>query len=685
MFKYELQSVNAGKGVEHWSEISFNPVYNNYQISGIACYSRDITERKLDEKRIKQSEARLKEAQQIANVGNWEYDYLHNTRFWSDELFQIFGLDRNTIIPSIEEFMRFVHPEDTQRVRESISASTQALEASSFSFRFFKRDGSLRYGYSERKYDLDKEGNIIRFYGIIQDITAQRLAEEKILRSESKLNLAQAIGHVGSWELENKTNIISLSDEACRILGLTTLQNKLPKEEWISFIHPSDIEMLEKKFYECKVNLTDVFIEHRIVLTDGTEKYVHSEIKSTVDANGNYNGMDGTIQDVTEKRKAAQLIIQSESRLAEAQKLAKVGNWEKDLVNSKILWSAETFRIFELNAFDYSDSHPDILDFVHPDEQERVHLAFESSSPNAAINFIEHRIVTPSGKVKYVEERWQLVQDKKGEIIRIAGTCQDITDRKKAEQKIHELNEDLELKVVQRTNQLEAANKELESFSYSVSHDLRAPLRSISGFTEVLMQSYSDQLDEKGQHYMKTIVDNTAKMGKLIDHLLTFSRLGKKILTKRMLHMNELIQSVFAELQTQPYAKNCNLITHTLLPVYADYELIHQVLINLLGNALKYSSKREKPLVEVNSYSEKGKTVYAIKDNGAGFDMQYYDKLFAVFQRLHSVKEFDGTGVGLSIAQRIIAKHEGEIWAEGKVNEGATFYFSLPDKQEQLN
>jgi len=225
---------------------------------------------------------------------------------------------------------------------------------------------------------------------------------------------------------------------------------------------------------------------------------------------------------------------------------------------------------------------------------------------------------------------------------------------------------------------LAISNKELDSFSYSVSHDLRAPLRAIVGYSNILIEDYGDKLDDEGKRTLNVIMKNVLKMGQLIDDLLAFSRIGKQNIIRVNVDMNLLVNSIDAELKIQQPNK-IELNIKSLLNTKCDSSMIKQVMTNLISNALKYSGKKEKSNVEIGSYTENNNNIYYVKDNGVGFDMKYYDKLFGVFQRLHSANEFEGTGVGLALVQRIINKHGGKVWAEAKVDEGATFYFSLPN------
>ncbi len=232
--------------------------------------------------------------------------------------------------------------------------------------------------------------------------------------------------------------------------------------------------------------------------------------------------------------------------------------------------------------------------------------------------------------------------------------------------------------------QLKIINSELEAFTYSVSHDLRAPLRSIDGFAQVLQDKYVDKLDDEAKRYMSIVMNNAKKMAQLIDDLLMFSRLGKQTLQKTMLDMNEIVHVVCAELIKPQDIQKIELKIQQLPTVSGDRSMIKQVFANLIGNSIKYSSKKEQQIIEIGYNVKNNETVYYVKDNGAGFNMEYYDKLFGVFQRLHSAKDFEGTGVGLSIVHRILTKHGGNVWAESKVNEGATFYFSLP-KEDKID
>ena len=257
----------------------------------------------------------------------------------------------------------------------------------------------------------------------------------------------------------------------------------------------------------------------------------------------------------------------------------------------------------------------------------------------------------------------------------------EMAERRQADDERVRLNAELEQRVADRTAQLEAANKELEGFSYSVSHDLRAPLRAIVGFSRLLVEDHRAQLDAEAQRKIDVIQGEAGRMGRLIDELLAFSRLGRKSIQMSDLDMTELARETFTALASQHEGASAEFQLGLLPQATGDRILVGQVWANLLSNALKFSSKRERPRIEVSAISDEREHVYFVRDNGAGFDPRYRAKLFGVFQRLHNSSEFPGTGVGLALVERIVVRHGGRVWADGRPGEGATFYFTLPKEQ----
>ena len=407
---------------------------------------------------------------------------------------------------------------------------------------------------------------------------------------------------------------------------------------------------------------------------DGSSFIAHGLATAVLGENGRIIGYQSAVLDVTEPKRAADF-------------LRLVVNSIPDLVfwkdrNSVYLGCNNAFA--QAAGVDCPDQIAGKTDYDLSWKKEESDFFVAVDRQVMESNQARYHIIEPQlradGQQTWLETSKVPLHDEQDQVIGILGTYLDITERKQAEDDIRQLNATLDQRVGERTAQLELVVNELDAFSYSVSHDLRAPLRAVDGFSRILADDFAVQLDDEGRRILGVIRNETQRMGQLIDDLLAFSRLGRQQFVAERIEMQALAQEVFDGLAAQEPGQHLKLELQALPPARGSQAMIRQVWVNLIGNAIKFTHGRELGEIEIGAQAgEDGGTVYFVKDNGAGFDMQYADKLFGVFQRLHTQQEFAGTGVGLALVQRIVQRHGGRVWADAAVERGATFYFTLPN------
>ena len=388
------------------------------------------------------------------------------------------------------------------------------------------------------------------------------------------------------------------------------------------------------------------------------------------------NARIAVINDITERKRTEKALQESEVKYRRIVDTANEGICTLDQETRTTLVNA---RMAEILGFQDKEMLVGklVTDFMFEEDIPDHYNRIKNRKKGIFENY-ERRFRRKDGQTVWTFVSATTIFDDHHHFIGTVGMITDITERKKAEEEILKLNSELENRVIERTAQLEAANKEMEAFSYSVSHDLRAPLRHINGYVELLIKRNGDQLNEKGQHYLNSISEASTQMGNLIDNLLQFSRTGRAEIKMTQVDMNKQVQDALSMLEQDISGRNIEWKIAQLPVVSADHALIRQVWVNLIGNAIKYTSQKDRAIIEIGENEENKEYIFYIRDNGAGFNMEYAHKLFGVFQRLHSNEEFEGTGIGLANVRQIIKKHNGRTWAEGEINKGATFYFSLP-------
>jgi len=507
---------------------------------------------------------------------------------------------------------------------------------------------------------------------------AQRQAQRELRESEVRLNRILEATRVGTWEWNIQTGRVRFNERWAGMLGYTLEElEPLSYQTWVDLLHPEDREEAEHAIQRHLARETpylDLVI--RMKHKDGRWVWIHDRGQvSSWDPAGQPLIMYGTHSDITDRKLAEQERLESEYRYA-----------------SLFASLQEGFSLHEILQDDsgrpvdyrFLDVNPAFEAITHLPRERWIGHTVKEILPGTEAYWIEtYGQVALSGEPIQFEnysadlDRWYQVYAFSPERGQFAVLSMEITERKKAEEQIQRMNEELELRVQERTAQLEAANQELEAFSYSVSHDLKAPLRGIDGFSLALMEDYGDQLDAPARHYLARVRSGAQRMGQIIEDLLKLSRVNRGEMECMTIDLSFTIGRILEEFRHRDPERTVELVIQSGLMDSADPRMMNLALENLLGNAWKFTSKTPAARIEWGVESRDGESVYFIRDNGAGFDMAYADKLFSAFQRLHSSQDFEGTGIGLAIVQRIIHRHGGRIWAESEPGNGATFYFVL--------
>jgi signal transduction histidine kinase/ABC-type amino acid transport substrate-binding protein len=557
---------------------------------------------------------------------------------------------------------------------------------------------------------------------LAREIDQRRLAEEELHERDGRLIDAQRMAQIGNWELVIQTNRLVWSDEIYRIFEIDPAQFGDSYEAFLDAIHPDDREFVDKTYTASVKNRTSYTVNHRLLMKSGNIKFVQERGETIYDDQGVPVRSVGTVQDITERKAAEESLNTYAERLKNLHRidlaiLQAIDSPEK-ITQEAILHVRDLLRCQRVSVglFDFKKKEVRVFAAggdtdsvvqtgqVLPEDlygdlgilrENRLEIIEDTSNmetvPDILGTFqaegvrssINAPISSPKGLIGVLSIGWdtpRTITPEEQEITSEAASLIAIAiEQARLLQETKRHAEELEQRVAERTAQLETANKELEAFSYSVSHDLRAPLRHISGYVDLLNKRFREALPEKAEHYLNQVTDSASQMGTLIDDLLQFSRTGRQELRQADMDMNAAVQEALEKLKTDTKSRNISWSVAELPRVPGDYSLLQQVWINLLENAVKYTRYKDEARIEVGCTREPDQWVFFVRDNGVGFDMQYAHKLFGVFQRLHSPAQFEGTGIGLAHVQRIVQKHGGRVRAEGRPDEGATFYFTIPD------
>ncbi len=672
----ELSSGQLGEFSEIVSlEQSFNQMAETVQehtaqlITANETLKNELGERKRAEAALRESEERHRSIVQGLSDIVWLVDKDIRIKYVTPSCSALLGYDENELIGKMG--LELVHPDEIPGVEQAfIEVLKNENPYLPTEFRLRHADGHWVQMEAVGKNMLDHPA-VQSIVLTTRDITERKQAEEALRQSEERYRtLARNFPNGAVVLFDHDLRYMIADGTGLAVVGLS---RELMEGKTIWEVFPPEtcatIEPDYRAALAGQATINQVWYEGHIYHTHTLP--VRNEQGQVV------AGMVMT-QDITERVQAVEALRQSEWSLANAQRLAHVGSWVWDIQTSHVEWSEEVYRIFGLDPETFQPQIDSVMSRFHPDDRELYKELISQAIANREQYTFEVRILLPDGSTRFTISTSEGHYDDGGNLTQISGTVQDITERKQAEEEIRKLNEQLEQRVLERTAQLEAANKELEAFAYSVSHDLRAPLRSINGFSQALLEDYSKVLDGEGRNYLQRVRVASQRMGQLIDDLLQLSRLMQVEMKQEPVDLSTLAQEIVDDLHyTQP-GRRAEFIIQPGVVVTGDERLLRVVMENLLDNAWKFTGKKEEAIVEFGlTETDGGETAYFVRDNGAGFDMAYADKLFGAFQRLHSPTEFEGTGIGLATVQRIIHRHGGRVWAEGKVDKGTIFYFTL--------
>ncbi len=596
---------------------------------------------------------------------------------------RIWGRTAEALYADARLWVQYIHPEDRTTVGAAFERWLHDPDHCGYAveYRIVRPDGEVRWISDRGQLARDAENRVYRATGVAEDITARKRAEAHAQEMQQQFRvLAESLPQL-VWASDATGAFDYLGPQWATYTG-QPVSTQLGFG-WLDLLHPDDRSGITRRWLHTVQTGAAFDAELRLRRHDGEHRWFMTRALPQRDEAGRVMRWFGTCTDITERKHAEQALAQSEAQFEAV--FANLGEGVAVCTPEGQLthWNRAAYQMHDIEA-------PADMPSGHQfDPQFEVHDA--SGAPVPESDWALARILrgellmNHEAHVHNVVKGWHRVFNYGGALVRDADGqprfavmhMSDITERKRAEAEIHALNTQLEQRVQERTAELREAVRELEAFSYSVSHDLRAPLRALDGFSQALLQDYSAQVPETGQRYLKIIRESAQKMGQLIDDLLAFSRVGRQQPKLRAVDHAMLVRSALQQLAPMTQGRQIELRIGALPPGRGDPAMLQQVWVNLLSNALKYSRNTAAAVVEVGALPGPDGPEYFVRDNGTGFDMRYAHKLFGVFERLHRSEDFEGTGVGLAIVQRIVQRHGGSIRAEGELGRGATFTFQL--------
>lgn len=634
---------------------------------------QDITERMRSEQALRESQEQLIEAQRIGRMGSWVLDLRTHKFSGSQETFRIHEVDPATFDLRYESFITLVHPDDRERLRSTYWRSVARAEPYDIRYRICVHSGKVRHLHLQGETQYE-DGEPVRTVGTVQDETD--LMEARLARDR----LASVV--------ETTTDIVSMADAQGHVFYFNRAGYEVlglppgpPSPETISRVHPPwAASLVMNEGIPAAIRDGRWLGETAVYDAQGRERPMSQLIMAPRDERGEVRYVWTILRDITERIEAMRATTELKDMLEQAETVSLLGSWAGDTETGRLTVSAQLFRNLGLEPAHRPPTEAEYLERLHPDDRAMVVEDMQQIREGGPASDLMFRTNPAHGPLRWLRRTARrIARDSQGLKPRYIGTLLDITEAVQAEERLRQINQDLERRVNERTEQLREANRELEAFSYTVSHDLKAPLRGIDGYSQLLEEEYAAQLGDEGRQFIGRIRRGVQLMGELINDLLDYARLERRDMVRHPVDVVALVHDV-VEAYGPDIERNRARLSLELVPMTLalDRDGMAMVLRNLIGNALKFSRGCEHPQVQVGSSCENGHHRLWVRDNGTGFDMQYHDRIFGIFQRLHRAEEYPGTGVGLALVAKAMQRMGGRVWAESAPGQGATFYLEFP-------
>jgi PAS domain S-box-containing protein len=646
---------------------------------------------------LRASEERLRLAVSGGNIGIGEWNIGTNSIVLSNELKAMLGWPAAVRDVTVNMFMQTIHPHDRFRINAAAQRSLTRRAPYDVEYRVVWPDGSVHWIGAKGRVECDAAGTPVRMVGVALDITDRKRAEEVINRREAQLAEAQRIARLGSYEWEVHSNTVDRSEELCRIFGVLPAEFIPTIEGYLERVHPEDRDTTRKIIEQAFSDRKPFEFEERIVRPDGSVRRLHSRGKWVFDKAQNPVKLVGICQDITERKQAEDQLRRSEERFQIVARATNDAIWDWDLLTDTVWWNQAITTLFNHSAEEVGADAAWRYQHIHPEDLESVVSGVQYVMNTEAQFWAgEYRFRRADGSYADVFDRGFVIYDSSGKPIRMIGAMSDISERKRT-------LEILEQRVVRRTAELQAKNmelqreigqrnrieellrlrnEELKAFAYTVSHDLKAPLRGIAGYAQELDRRHRAGLGERALFCLKQITTATHNLDRLIDDLLHYSRLDAETPTSADVNLTYVIDAILKDRKPVIVEQGADVVVSLSLTSVRTWERgLFQVLTNLIDNALKYSRHACPPRIHIASREISDTFQIVISDNGVGFDMKYHDRIFGLFNRLVRQEEFEGTGAGLAIVKKVVDKLGGKIWAEAELGSGSKFFVELPKQQ----